>query len=198
MAKRAQKQGKKANKNTGKKVAQVAPAPKSPIIDDEDVEFTPESPIIDDEASKEAEKSARAAEKEAAKAARAAEKASAKADEKTPAKAAKAQAKPQKKEQPKAAKSAKQPPKKPSVFRRILTYFKNVRLEIKRTTWPSRNEVLRMSLIVVGALIFFGVFIFIMDWVMTKLLELYATFVPASSGFPLLMGIDVPLDPSVK
>ena len=183
MAKRAQKQGKKANKNTGKKVAQVAPAPKSPIIDDEDVEFTPESPIIDDEASKEAEKSARAAEKEAAKAARAAEKASAKADEKTPAKAAKAQAKPQ---------------KKPSVFRRILTYFKNVRLEIKRTTWPSRNEVFRMSLIVVGALIFFGVFIFIMDWVMTKLLELYASFVPASSGFLLLTGIDTPIDPFVK
>ncbi|MDR3037431.1 MAG: preprotein translocase subunit SecE [Coriobacteriales bacterium] len=77
------------------------------------------------------------------------------------------------------SKSGKAAPKKDGIFKRIATYFKNVRLEIKRTTWPSRDEVLRMSLIVVGALIFFGVFIFVIDFLMTKLLELYASLVPA-------------------
>ncbi|MCL1847958.1 MAG: preprotein translocase subunit SecE, partial [Coriobacteriia bacterium] len=71
--------------------------------------------------------------------------------------------------------------KKSTSPKRFLTYFKNVRLEIKRTTWPSRNEVFRMSLIVVGALIFFGVFIFIIDWAMTKLLEIYANFAPTGA-----------------
>jgi preprotein translocase subunit SecE len=94
------------------------------------------------------------------------------------------------KEQKKASKPAKSAPKKDGIFKKIATYVKNVRLEIKRTTWPSRNEVFRMSLIVVGALLFFGVFIFVMDWVMTWLLELYAGLVPAAD--PSL----VPTDPS--
>jgi preprotein translocase SecE subunit len=92
-----------------------------------------------------------------------------------------------------AAKSSKAAPKKDSIFKKIGTYFKNVRLEIKRTTWPSRDEVLRMSLIVVGALIFFGVFIFVIDFLMTKLLEFYASLVPAvdpSATTPADTGVD--------
>jgi preprotein translocase subunit SecE len=85
------------------------------------------------------------------------------------------------KDQPK-AKASKAAPKKDGIVKKATTYVKNVRLEIKRTTWPSRQEVLRMSLIVVGALLFFGVFIFIMDWVMTHLLELYSGLVPDPSA----------------
>jgi preprotein translocase subunit SecE len=76
----------------------------------------------------------------------------------------------------KGSRGGKQAPKKEGIFKRIATYFKNVRLEIKRTTWPSRAEVLRMSIIVVGALIFFGVFIFVIDWLMTRLVEFYSAF----------------------
>ncbi len=78
------------------------------------------------------------------------------------------------KDQKKSAKGGKQAPKKETIFRKIVNYFKNVRQEIKRTTWPTRDEVLRMSLIVVGALIFFGVFIFLIDWAMTHLVDLYS------------------------
>jgi preprotein translocase subunit SecE len=91
---------------------------------------------------------------------------------KTPAKApAKAQSKATKS---KAKEQTKKVDKKPSVFKRIATYFHEVRLEIKRTTWPTKNEVLNMSIIVVAALIFFGVLIFLLDWVMTNLLFLYS------------------------
>ncbi|MDR1422656.1 MAG: preprotein translocase subunit SecE [Coriobacteriales bacterium] len=80
------------------------------------------------------------------------------------------------------SKSAPKKEKKESIFRKAINYFHNVRLEIKRTTWPSRDEVLRMSLIVIGALIFFGVFILVADWIMTSLLNLYSGL--ATSGTP--------------
>jgi preprotein translocase subunit SecE len=64
--------------------------------------------------------------------------------------------------------------KKPGVFKRIGTYFHNVRLEIKRTTWPTRPEVLNMSLVVVAALLFFGVLIFAVDSLMTEAVIRYS------------------------
>jgi preprotein translocase subunit SecE len=86
------------------------------------------------------------------------------------------------KEQQKAAKGGKAAPKKEGVFHKVVTYFKNVRLEIKRTTWPSRMDVLRMSLIVIGTLIFFGILIFILDWVMNWLNTFYAGLVDPAAA----------------
>ncbi|MCL2339829.1 MAG: preprotein translocase subunit SecE [Actinomycetia bacterium] len=102
----------------------------------------------------------------------------AKADPKT----AKADPKAAKAKNAKTSKASKNPNKKPNIFKRFITYLKNVRLEVKRTTWPTRNEVWRMSLIVVGALIFFGVTIFLLDTIMTQLLRLYAGLAPAGVG----------------
>ena len=50
-------------------------------------------------------------------------------------------------------------PKKKSRFQ----FFKDVRAEMKRVTWPSRTDVLRWSGVVVGALIFFGVYVAVLD-----------------------------------
>jgi preprotein translocase subunit SecE len=72
--------------------------------------------------------------------------------------------------------------KKPSVFSRIKSYFHNVRLEIKRSTWPTRHEVLNMSIIVVVALLFFGVLIFIIDQIMVMLLGLYGQIAPDTTA----------------
>lgn len=50
-------------------------------------------------------------------------------------------------------------------------FFAQVRAEMKRVTWPTRQDVLRWSGVVVGALIFFGVYVFILDnWIVTPLL----------------------------
>ena len=76
--------------------------------------------------------------------------------------------------QDKKAKQAKATNKKPNIFQRFFTYLKNVRLEIKRTSWPSRNEVYRMSLIVIGALLFFGVTIYALDTLMTQVVRVYS------------------------
>ncbi|NLG10319.1 MAG: preprotein translocase subunit SecE [Coriobacteriaceae bacterium] len=73
-----------------------------------------------------------------------------------------------------AAKTVKGTPKKESLITKIRSYFHNVRLEIKRTTWPNRTEVFHMSLVVVAALLFFGVLIFALDSILYTLVELYS------------------------
>jgi len=193
MANKTSKQGKNAKMNTEKGVTQVAP--KSPIIGDKSVKAAEESLAESEKLTKKVDKSPKTIDKKDTKSAdkkdaKSADKKDAKSADKKDAKTSERKsAKEAKAAEKKSAKSSKQAQKKPSIFKRIFAYFKNVRLEIKRTTWPTRNEVFRMSLIVVGALLFFGVFIFIMDWLMTRLVEYYSTFAVSStpeSGFPLL------------
>ena len=42
-------------------------------------------------------------------------------------------------------------------------FFRNVRSEMKRVTWPSREDTARWSLVVLGALVFFTAFVLLMD-----------------------------------
>ena len=51
--------------------------------------------------------------------------------------------------------------KKPKKVR--FQFLKDVRAEMKRVTWPSRQDVIRWSGVVVGALIFFGIYVAILD-----------------------------------
>ena len=75
-----------------------------------------------------------------------------KAAEKAAVAAAKAEAKAKEK-----AKEAEKPKKKHFQF------VRDVRAEMKRVTWPTRQDVLQWSGVVVAALIFFGVYVFILD-----------------------------------
>lgn len=42
-------------------------------------------------------------------------------------------------------------------------FLHDVRAEMKRVTWPTRTDVLRWSGVVVGALLFFGVYVAVLD-----------------------------------
>lgn len=42
-------------------------------------------------------------------------------------------------------------------------FLHDVRAEMKRVTWPSRTDVIRWSGVVVGALVFFGVYVAVLD-----------------------------------
>ena len=42
-------------------------------------------------------------------------------------------------------------------------FLKDVRAELKRVTWPSRQDVFRWSLVVVAALLFFGIYVAVLD-----------------------------------
>ncbi|MCL2529179.1 MAG: preprotein translocase subunit SecE [Coriobacteriia bacterium] len=79
--------------------------------------------------------------------------------------------------------------KKPNIFRRFFNYLKQVRLEIKRTTWPTGNEVVNMSIIVFVALLFFGTFIFLIDLALVELLALYGHLIPTAE-VDIISGLD--------
>ncbi len=61
------------------------------------------------------------------------------------------------------ARDANGKPKKVGIFTRMKNYLGEVRAEMRRVTWPTRQELTNASLIVVAALIFFGVYIAIID-----------------------------------
>ena len=61
------------------------------------------------------------------------------------------------------ARDANGKPKKRGIFARMKNYFAEVRAEMRRVTWPTRQELINASLIVVAALVFFGVYIAIID-----------------------------------
>ncbi len=72
-------------------------------------------------------------------------------------------------DKPKPAKPAKQgKPAKPNVFVRFTTYLKDVRTELRRTVWPTRDEVLRSSMVVVATLAFFIVFLIVVDFIVSN------------------------------
>ncbi len=52
---------------------------------------------------------------------------------------------------------------KPGLWTRFVTYCKEVKGEMQRVVWPTRPELINASVIVIGALIFFGVYIAIID-----------------------------------
>lgn len=52
---------------------------------------------------------------------------------------------------------------KPNIFGRISKYFSDVRQEMKRVVWPSREEVVNSSVVVVATLAFFVLFTFVVD-----------------------------------
>ena len=66
--------------------------------------------------------------------------------------------KPEAKQQSAAAKKEEKKPKKTR-----FQFFKDVKAEMKRVTWPTRKDVIRWSGVVVGALVFFGVYVAILD-----------------------------------
>jgi preprotein translocase subunit SecE len=54
---------------------------------------------------------------------------------------------------------------------RITKYLKEVRAEIRKVTWPSRQEVLRLSTIVVVVMIVMSAFMAIIDFAFSRLMQ---------------------------
>ena len=63
-----------------------------------------------------------------------------------------------KKAEPKKVEVKKDKPKKER-----FKFIKEVRSEMRRVTWPTRTEVIRWTGVVVGALVFFGVYVAVLD-----------------------------------
>lgn len=61
--------------------------------------------------------------------------------------------------------------KKVRWYKRLGPFLKEVRAEVKKVTWPSRNEVYSTTIVVILATIFFGFYLYIMDLIFSYLIS---------------------------
>lgn len=67
--------------------------------------------------------------------------------------------------------------KKVKWYKRFFPFLKEVRAEMKKVTWPSKNEVYSTTIVVLIATFFFGFYLYFMDiifsWVITGIRSLF-------------------------
>ena len=67
--------------------------------------------------------------------------------------------------------------KKARWYKRLFSFLKDVRAELKKVTWPSRNEVYSTTIVVIIATVFFGLYLYFMDlifsWVLNQVRGLF-------------------------
>mgnify|MGYP004499611615 FL=1 len=68
-----------------------------------------------------------------------------------------------KKEEASKAVSKAEKNKKPGFFKRIANWFGDVKTEMRRVTWPTKDELKSYSVAVIAMLIVFGVLIWLVD-----------------------------------
>ncbi|MFO7865845.1 MAG: preprotein translocase subunit SecE [Candidatus Aminicenantes bacterium] len=61
--------------------------------------------------------------------------------------------------------------KKKRWYNRIIPFLREVRAEIKKVTWPSRNEIYNTTLVVIIATIFFGFYLYFMDLIFSYVVK---------------------------
>jgi len=66
----------------------------------------------------------------------------------------------------------KQKQPKDNALKRMITFFKQSYSELKKVTWPTRKDVVRGTLLVIGASLFVAVFLGAFDYGFLKLIEL--------------------------
>lgn len=61
-------------------------------------------------------------------------------------------------------------------YKRIIPFLSEVKAEIKKVTWPSRNEVYSTTIVVIIATIFFGFYLFFMDLIFSWIISQIKSF----------------------
>jgi len=55
--------------------------------------------------------------------------------------------------------------------KQVLSYISEVRIELSKVSWPKRNEVIKLTLIVFLISAFVGFYAGALDYILTKVLE---------------------------
>ncbi len=61
--------------------------------------------------------------------------------------------------------------KKERWYKRFFSFLKEVRAEIKKVTWPSKNEVYSTTIVVILATFFFGFYLYFMDIILSWMIN---------------------------
>ena len=55
------------------------------------------------------------------------------------------------------------------MFNKVIQYFKEIRVELGKVTWPSKNELIGSTIVVVVVSLILSVFTGIVDFVLSKI-----------------------------
>jgi preprotein translocase subunit SecE len=59
--------------------------------------------------------------------------------------------------------------KEKNIFKRMGAYLKEVRGEMKKVTWPSKNDMIKTTVAVIVISLFFGVYLFGVDFIFARI-----------------------------
>jgi preprotein translocase subunit SecE len=62
-------------------------------------------------------------------------------------------------------------------YKRLRNFIKEVRAEVKKVTWPGKNEVYSTTIVVLIATLFFGIYLYALDivfsWVISQIKNIF-------------------------
>jgi preprotein translocase subunit SecE len=61
--------------------------------------------------------------------------------------------------------------KKVRWYKRLANFLREARAELKKVTWPSRNEVYSTTIVVIFATFFFGFYLYFMDLIFSWVIK---------------------------
>ena len=68
--------------------------------------------------------------------------------------------------------------KKERWYKRIVPFLKEVRAEVRKVTWPAKQEVYSTTIVVIIATFFFGFYLYFMDvifsWVIAQIKSFFS------------------------
>jgi len=62
-------------------------------------------------------------------------------------------------------------------YKRFINFLKDTKAELKKVTWPPRNEVTSTTIVVIIATVFFGFYLFFMDVIFSWLISHFKSLV---------------------
>jgi preprotein translocase subunit SecE len=59
--------------------------------------------------------------------------------------------------------------KEKNIFKRMGAYLRESRGELKKVTWPSKNDLVKTTIAVLVISLFFGIYLFGVDFIFTRI-----------------------------
>lgn len=60
----------------------------------------------------------------------------------------------------------------PSIFERIRNFYEEAKAELRKVTWPTRDETIKTSIAVVILVIIMSIYLGLLDWGLSRLVAL--------------------------
>ncbi|MBN2344894.1 MAG: preprotein translocase subunit SecE [Candidatus Aminicenantes bacterium] len=66
--------------------------------------------------------------------------------------------------------------KEKNIFKRMGAYLKEVRGEMKKVTWPSKDDLVKTTIAVIVISLFFGIYLFGVDFIFARIFRRIGSF----------------------